>query len=440
MKNKFLLFFEFEKKIKKINNINNLKKFYLNFIKKYNKLNAKYNFSNVPNAKYIIQQIENNFFLKNKNLWLIPFGIKNNINTEKYITDFGLKNKKHYSGNNARVVEKIIKNGGLIFSKTNTAEFAFNHIQKKKRKNPLNPKFIAGTSSTGSAIAVACGALPITIGTQTAGSILRPASFCGVYGFKPTYGSIDRTGVLKTSDLFDTVGLLGSDIFGIKKTFNCLLEESKDYPWTKKYQTKKKKKITIGFFDDTLNVYKNYDINLKKDYNSLIKKISSKFKIKNITCCDLLNDLHLLHEKIYYKSIDKYLKIFSKKQEFSEELLSVIKFSKKISVKEFINLWKKCMYLRKKIDENLKEFDIIIIPTTGTSAPKLNEKEIHDSCLIWTLMGYPTISIPCFYNAREKMPIGLQIIAKRYDDFFLLDFSKKILPLLTRTTTSFQNK
>ena len=91
------------------------------------------------------------------------------------------------------MVDKIIENGGIVFSKTKCAEFAVHHIGKKFNRNPYNNNHIAGTSSTGSAISVSVDALPITIGTQTAGSIIRPASFCGVYGFKPTYGAIDRT-------------------------------------------------------------------------------------------------------------------------------------------------------------------------------------------------------------------------------------------------------
>ena len=77
-------------------------------------------------------------------------------------------------------------------------------INKKFNLNPHDKKHIAGTSSTGSAISVAIGALPLALGTQTAGSIIRPASYCGVYGFKPTYGSIDRTGILKKQMIYMT--------------------------------------------------------------------------------------------------------------------------------------------------------------------------------------------------------------------------------------------
>ena len=66
--------------------------------------------------------------------------------------------------------------------------------------------------------------MPVSIGTQTAGSILRPSSYCGIYGFKPTYGAIDRTGILKTNDILDTVGILSSDLYGAKKTFKNLMQ------------------------------------------------------------------------------------------------------------------------------------------------------------------------------------------------------------------------
>ena len=119
--------------------------------------------------------------------------------------------------------------------------------------NPLNKAHIAGTSSTGPAISVCVGALPVAIGTQTAGSILRPSSYCGVIGFKPTYGAIDRIGVLKTNDLSDTVGIISKDIYGVKKVFDIILKLAGIIPGlqiTRKIisDIKTKKNLKIGFF------------------------------------------------------------------------------------------------------------------------------------------------------------------------------------------------
>jgi len=238
---------------------------------------------------YIFNQIINIDTKKNYNLKFLPIGIKDNINTKFLSTNYGLRSKKKFmAGNNANIVDKIINNGGLIFSKTNCAEYAVHHISEKLNINPNDDKFIAGTSSTGSAIAVSCGALPVAIGTQTAGSIIRPSSFCGVYGFKPTFGSIDRTGILKNNDLFDTVGIIAAEIEFIELVFKNIFNNSKDFPWSKKYKFnfdnfKNKKNLKIGYFDSTFNIYKNSTIEVKNFYKFILNNLEKS----NILTIDL---------------------------------------------------------------------------------------------------------------------------------------------------------
>ena len=92
-------------------------------------------------------------------------------------------------------------------SKMTTAEFAVHYFPERKTLNPYNKKHITGTSSAGSAVSVACGALPIALGTQTAGSIIRPASFCGTIGFKPSFGGLDLS-VLIAFLLLNVINIL----------------------------------------------------------------------------------------------------------------------------------------------------------------------------------------------------------------------------------------
>lgn len=169
--------------------------------------------------------------------------MKDVFNTKFLKTEFGsILFKNFLPGNNARLVDIIKEKQGIIFCKTTTAEFAVHHFPEKKTLNPFNKNHITGTSSAGSAVAVACGALPISLATQTAGSIIRPASFCGVIGFKPSFGALDRTGVLKTTDTLDTIGLFSSDIQNLKKIFINLIQYSNQYPYSKNFFFKKKVK------------------------------------------------------------------------------------------------------------------------------------------------------------------------------------------------------
>ena len=405
--------------------------FYKKFINNYLYLNKKYLFNKELSKKYISDQIRNIKKKKNYNLELIPIGIKDNINTRFLTTNYGLKTKKNFMvGNNANIVDKIINNGGIIFSKTNCAEYAVHYIDEKFNRNPHNNNFIAGTSSTGSAIAVSCGALPVTIGTQTAGSIIRPASFCGVYGFKPTFGSIDRTGILKNNDLFDTVGIIAAEIEFIQLLFKDIHVGSNDFPWSKKYNLnfnkfKNKKKLNIGYFDNSLNIYKNIKPNVKTFYQENLKNLNKKFLLKPIKG-NLFNKFHEFHEILYNKSLSYYLKNYTKnKNSLSKILKEMVTKGDKTSIDKYNNTLIKTNLLKKKVKKITSKFDFIIVPSTFSQAPKIKKKEIDDTNLIWTTMGYPCINIP-FKFSKYSLPYGLLIVANEFNDLSLLEFSKKI--------------
>ena len=400
LKNDNLLNFHKWKKLSSYNKIK-VRSYYQKFIKNYLSLNKKFKFNNEFSKNYVLSQI-NELDNKKKSLKYLPIGVKDNINTKYLSTNYGLKSKKNFKvGNNANVVDKILENGGIIFSKTTCAEFAVHYINSKLNINPHDKRHIAGTSSSGSAIAVSCGALPIALGTQTAGSIIRPASFCGVYGFKPTFGSIDRTGILKNNDLFDTVGLLSSEIEFINQSFITVLNYSQDYPWTKKYFLKRKKlsdkKIRIGLINNTMQIYNSRTEKVHKFYNLSSEIIRNKFNTFFING-EKFNNFHSLHDIIYSKSLSYYIKNYSKKKiNISKNLSEIIRKGEKINRKKYNEAIKKIENIKKNIFSEIDKFDYIIIPSTFSQAPKKNIKELDDTCLIWTTLGLPCINIPFFF-------------------------------------------
>jgi Asp-tRNA(Asn)/Glu-tRNA(Gln) amidotransferase A subunit family amidase len=337
-------------------------------------------------------------------------------------------------GNHARILDEIQDRGGIIFSKTTTAEFAVHFISPSKTINPHNKNHITGTSSSGSAVAVSSGAIPIALGTQTAGSITRPSSFCGTFGFKPTFGALDRTGVLKTNDTLDTIGLIGSDINGIKTVFNNILIKSKDYPFSKKYFdkfsnyiNKNKSEIKFATITTEFNYYDNYESYVKNDFEEVISIINKNFQYKKIGDVDFINQIHEIHENIYAKSLSYYFKNEIKQHEFiSDIMIKMIKEGEKVSTDNYNSAIQLQPELRKKFDKIFEDIDFILTPSTASSAPVIGQNEKYDTSLIWTFLGYPTISIPLFEQNNTKLPYGLQIVAKKYEDFALLDFSDKI--------------
>ena len=424
-------FIDLEKKIKKIKSYKNFKVFYLSFFKEFKKLNKKYKFTTVVDFLYINKQLKNINLKKRSIFFGIPFGVKDVFNTKFLKTEFGsILFKNFLPGNNARVVDIIEEKQGIIFCKTTTAEFAVHHFPEKKTLNPFNNNHITGTSSAGSAVAVACGALPISLATQTAGSIIRPASFCGVIGFKPSFGALDRTGVLKTNDTLDTIGLFSCNIDFLKKIFINLIQLSNQYPYSKNFIKKynKKKKIKIGILTNAFESYNFYDKIVRNDFDFFCKKYLKNYQIIKSSSFNFINDVHKHHNNIYCKSLSYYFKNLSKrKNKISGVMRHMINRGNKITNNQYLQSCLAQENLTKKFEQTMEEYDFLLTPSTGSVAPRIGQIEKDDTCLIWTFFGAPTISLPLFYDQESKLPFGLQIIASRYNDFPLLDFSNEVI-------------
>lgn len=424
-----------QKKLKKIKTYKDLKKFYLLFYKRFKKLNLKYKFSINVDFSYINKQLKNIDLKKKKNFCGIPFGVKDIFNTKFLKTQFGsILFKNFFPGNNSRVVDIIEEKQGVIFCKTTTAEFAVHYFPEKQTLNPFNRNHITGTSSAGSAVSVSCGALPISLATQTAGSIIRPASFCGVIGFKPSFGALDRTGVLKTADTLDTVGLFSSNIFILQKVFKNLIQFSNQYPYSKKFFTSNiKKKIRIGLITEIFNSYKSYDKIIKEDFDIFSEKYLKKFKIIKVSNLQFLNKVHFHHDNIYCKSLSYYFKnLLKKKNKVSKIMTEMIEKGDKITNKQYLQSCLTQQILTNKFDIMMNNYDFLLTPSTGSVAPKIGFSEKNDTSLIWTFFGCPAISLPVFYDKKNNLPFGLQIVARRYNDFELLRFSNVILNLIRK--------
>ena len=161
-------------------------------------------------------------------LFGIPVGVKDIIATRGIPTRMGSRIfANHVPTHSAWVVRRLEALGGLVMGKTVTTEFAYQ--QPGKTRNPWNPAHTPGGSSSGSAAAVAAGFVPVAIGTQTLGSVIRPAAFCGVVGYKPSFGAISRTGIHPLSSTLDTVGVFARSIADAAWFGACLMGlDSKD--------------------------------------------------------------------------------------------------------------------------------------------------------------------------------------------------------------------
>ncbi|MBM3911171.1 MAG: amidase [Thaumarchaeota archaeon] len=364
-------------------------------------------------------------------LYGIPIGIKDIFNTQDFPTEMGSPLWKGFTpGNDARVVHYLRMANATIIGKTETAEFAVHTLGKSK--NPYDATRSPGTSSSGSAIAVATFMVPFALGTQTAGSIIRPASFCGVYGFKPSFGLIPRTGMLKTTDSLDQVGYFARTPQDLELLFDIVRVRGRDYPLSEaalndeNRQSIRKRPWRIRFIRTPVwNKAEEYARNLLESFIQTLTQ-QKDFQVEEFVLPSGFELAHKMHQMIYTRSLSYYFK----NELQNRSLVSNIFYefaaeAKKVSAEQFDEAIEYQNKISHIIDNGFEGFDIIISMSTASHAPLREEKETDDPSLIWTMCRNPTINIPAF-KTQAGLPMGLQAVARRYNDKLLLNFVKLI--------------
>ena len=360
-------------------------------------------------------------------LYGIPIGVKDIFNTQDFLTEMGSPLWKGFTpGNDARVVYYLRMANAIIIGKTETAEFAVHMLGKSK--NPYDPVRSPGTSSSGSAIAVATHMVPLALGTQTAGSIIRPASFCGVYGFKPSFGLIPRTGMLKTTDTLDQIGYFARTPEDLELLFDVIRVKGRDYPLSEaalndeKRQTVKDRPWKIKFVKSS--VWNKAEEYAKRSFESFIDMLSQQkdFQVEEFVLPQDFDLAHKMHQIIYAKSLAYYFKQeLIDKSLVSEIFYEFASQSMNITMEQFERAVEYQSRIARMLDDFFTNFDVILSLSTASHAPLRNDKEKDDPSLIWNMCGNPTISMPVI-KTQDGLPMGIQAVSRRYNDKMLLRF------------------
>jgi Asp-tRNA(Asn)/Glu-tRNA(Gln) amidotransferase A subunit family amidase len=358
----------------------------------------------------------------------IPVGVKDVFNTVDFPTQMGSELWRGFTpGNDARVVYYLKNAGGLVAGKTVTAEFAVHALNETL--NPHNTKLTPGTSSSGSAVAISLGMVPIALGTQTGGSIIRPASFCGVYGFKPSFGLIPRTASLKTTDSLDTIGFFVSHSSDIRRVLDVLRVHGPNFPISyqalKDYSRQNKPstrpwRIALVKTHTWIYALEYAKMALMNFAEKLSKQ--NEVELSEIELPTVMKQAHEVHETIYDKSLSYYFKEeFKNTDKISLTMNEMIVRGEKISVDKYHMALNLQNHMINKMDTFLEGFDALICLSTSGAAPLRSVTEMPDSALMWTLTHLPSINIPAFTSPAGE-PFGLQIVARKYNDYLLLSF------------------
>lgn len=356
----------------------------------------------------------------------IPVGIKDTFNTSSFPTQMGSPIWKDFTpGNDARVVDSLRMAGAVVAGKTVTAEFAVHALNETL--NPHDVTKTPGTSSSGSAAAVATGMVPVALGTQTAGSIVRPASFCGVWGMKPSFGLLPRTGVLKTTDSLDSVGFLAAHAKSLRSMLDHTRVTGPDYPFVYKNVDARggkpkgvQRKWRIGFVKTHVwNMAEHY---AKKAVEELAAKIGREndFEVEEIDWPEELIHSHEIHTTIYAKSLSYYFQNEKKMSSHITEIMNdMIAGGEAITPKEFKKALMQQELYCSRLDGLFEPYDMVLSLGTSSSAPLRCDEELHDPSLIWTLAHIPVVAAPVF-RCPERLPFGLQFVSRKWNDYLLL--------------------
>jgi len=358
-------------------------------------------------------------------LYGIPIGVKDIYNTFDMPTQMGSPIWKDFTpGNDARIIHYLRRNGAVMLGKTVTAEFAVHY--QDTTCNPYDLKRSPGTSSGGSAAAVASGMVPIALGSQTAGSIGRPASYCGIYGFKPSFGVLPRIGVLKTTDSLDTLGFFSRSIDDLRLAFEACRVKGENYEYVHQhidnYQRDPQKTYRVAVVR-----HPKYALASKTARDNFEVWIG-KLKEENIELLytdlpDYMDEIYELHQLIYDKALAYYFK-----EEYAQHTLmspifyEIIQEGQKISAEAYKNALERQSELIQKFQEWMYTYDVLLTLGTADEAPLgLTTPDTPDSNLLWTFLGLPSIMMPVL-KGEQNLPIGVLAISNKYRDPLLLDF------------------
>jgi len=363
--------------------------------------------------------------IKEYPLFGIPIGVKDIYNTFDMPTQMGSPIWKDFTpGNDARMVHYLRRNGAIMLGKTVTAEFAV-HYQDITH-NPHDLTRSPGTSSSGSAAAVSSGMVPIALGSQTAGSIGRPASYCGIYGFKPSFGVLPRIGVLKTTDSLDTLGFFTRCVEDLKLAFEACRVSGENYEFVHKYidgyQSQAGKTYEVAVVQHPK--YQEASTAAKKGFEAWTNALQDKnINLHYVELPKYVNEIYALHQIIYDKALAYYFKDEHVKHTLMSPIFyEIIQAGEKISTQEYIDALQRQSELSQEFSQWMQTYDVLLTLGAAGEAPiGLTTPDLPDSNLIWTFLGLPSIMMPVL-KGENNLPIGVLAVSNKYQDPILLDF------------------
>lgn len=356
-------------------------------------------------------------------LFGVPVGVKDIIHVDGFTTRAGTAvPPTAFDGPEAAVVGRLRRAGALVLGKTVTTEFA--GFAPGPTRNPRDLAHTPGGSSSGSAAAVAAGMTPLAIGTQTGGSVIRPAAYCGVVGFKPSYGRIPTTGVIPRSESIDTVGLFTQDVDGMRLAASVTCDR-----WT---AATPDDRPTLGI---PLGPYLERTTGEAMDaFQEQVEALAEAgYELRRVETFADLDDI-----EEYFLTVSRAEVAMVHHGWFEEfepfyrtPLAQRIRDGRSVTVEELADGRRHRSTTREDIHVTMddEEIDLWIAPATPGPAPEgLADIGSSDMNRVWTFAGLPSVTVPA--GSVGGLPVGLQLVGRFDADERVLSWAEEVAEVL----------
>ncbi len=356
----------------------------------------------------------------------IPVGVKDICDTESLPTENGtILDSGRQPEEDSRVVRLLKEAGAVIMGKTVTTELAV--FGPGKTKNPHNAAHTPGGSSSGSAAAVAANMVPLAIGSQTNGSMLRPASYCGVIGFKPTHGLIPRTGVLSQSPPLDTIGTYARTLEDIALLTESLIASDPGDKYTRaralpalRNTVREDPPMTPVVAFAKTPMWDQAGPETKEAFAEIVEVLGDD--CSDLPLSEPFDHLVDMHRHIMYADLAKsFAGYFERgREKLTDTLCSMIEEGQKVTAVQYNTAVDGQDLLNRGLNSIFDHYDIIITPAATGEAPEgLESTGSPVFNTLATYCGVPAISLPLM-EGPNGLPLGVQVIGPRGDDARLL--------------------
>ncbi|CAM1510869.1 Fc.00g083820.m01.CDS01 [Cosmosporella sp. VM-42] len=352
----------------------------------------------------------------------VPIAVKDVIYTKDMPTQHNSPlYKDDFPKLDASSVKVLRHAGALIFGKTTTTEFAATTIGPQTR-NPHNPLRTPGGSSAGSGAAVGDFQAPLALGTQTGGSMIRPGSFNGIYGFKPTWNAVSREGQKIYALILDTLGWYArsvEDLVLLADVFELEDDEESKFKGVKGARFAVCKTMVWHNAGDGTKAAFEKAADLLRSHGAIVEDLALDASF------DPLPEWHrvVLHAEGRAAFLPEYR---IGKDKIAQLLIEHVENTERVTRRATLEAFDGISALRPKADDILGRYDAVLVPSVVDEAPEgLGYTGDAVFCSIWTALHTPMINIPGFKGA-SGMPIGVSLVAPRYRDRHLLKVSKAV--------------